>query len=110
MAELPAGWVTFLLTDIEGSTQLFHHLGDRYPPLLERHDRLLRDVWEQSGGVEFKSEGDALLVAFGSAADAFTAAVAAQGRLAGEPWPRDAVFKVRMGIHAGIAYPRNGDY
>ena len=110
MAVLPSGSVTFLLTDIEGSTPLLRRLGDRYLPLLDRHHQILRDVWERHGGVEFKSEGDALLVVFESAAAACEAAVDGQERLAGEPWPADAPIKVRMGIHTGIAYPRHGDY
>ena len=107
---LPSGSVTFLLTDIEGSTPLLRRLGDRYLPLLDRHHQILRHVWERYGGVEFKSEGDALLVVFESAAAACEAAVDGQERLAGEPWPADTPIKVRMGIHTGIAYPRHGDY
>lgn len=107
---LPSGSVTFLFTDIEGSTQLFRRLGDRYEALLDRHNHLLRSTWDEHRGVEFKSEGDALLVAFASAADAFVAAVDAQDRLRAEAWPEDASVRVRMGLHTGIAYPRDGDY
>ncbi len=108
--ELPAGLVTFLLTDIEGSTRLFRRLGDRWPPLLDLHNEALRTAVDEHGGVEFKSEGDALLVAFGSAAAAFEAAVDAQARLRVVEWPVDAVVKVRMGLHTGLAHPRDGDY
>ena len=110
VAELPSGSVTFLLTDIEGSTRLFRRLGDQYPPLLEQHNRVLRSALTDHGGVEFKSEGDALLVAFDSAAGAFEAAVDAQRRIRAEPWPPDAPIRVRMGLHTGIAYPHDGDY
>ena len=61
-------------------------------------------------GVEFKSEGDALLIAFGSARDGLAAAVDAQARLRAEAWPDDGVIRVRMGLHTGIAFPRDGDY
>src|SRR5262245_34540689 len=69
VVQLPSGSVTFLLTDIEGSTPLLRRLGERFLPLLERHEQLLRKVWDEHRGVEFKSEGDALLVAFESAAN-----------------------------------------
>jgi predicted ATPase/class 3 adenylate cyclase len=107
---LPSGMVTFLLTDIEGSTKLFRRLGEGWPVVLERHHQMVRTACADHGGVEFKSEGDALLVAFESAADAFVAAVDAQGLLAAETWPVGAEVRVRMGLHAGIAFPRDGDY
>ncbi len=84
----PTGLVTFLLTDIEGSTRMFRRLGDGWPAVLERHDELLTDVFGRHGGVVFKSEGDALLLAFESAAAATRAAVEAQRRLSGERSPR----------------------
>ena len=108
--ELPSGSVTFLLTDIEGSTPLLKRLGDRYEALLDRHNQVLREAWADHGGAEFKAEGDALLVAFGSAGAAFEAAVEGQRRLRSESWPPDAPIRVRMGLHTGIAFPRNGDY
>jgi predicted ATPase/class 3 adenylate cyclase len=107
---MPSGLVTFLLTDIEGSTRLFRRLGDGWPPLLDRHHELVRSAVDAHGGAEFKSEGDALLVAFPSAAAAFAAAVEAQANLAREAWPSEALVRVRMGLHTGIAYPRRGDY
>jgi len=107
---LPSGSVTFLLTDIEGSTPLLKRLGERYEPLLERHHHLLRTAWADHGGAEFKAEGDALLVAFDSADAAFRAAVDGQRRLRSESWPPDAPIRVRMGLHTGIAYARDGDY
>ncbi len=108
--ELPAGLVTFLLTDVEGSTRLFRRLGEAWPALLDRHLVLLRGACRTRGGGEFKSEGDALLFAFDDAGAALTAAVEAQAALEAEPWPEDAVIRVRMGLHSGIAYPRDGDY
>jgi predicted ATPase len=107
---LPSGLVTFVLTDIEGSTHLFRQLGELYPPLLERHNYLLRDVWAAHRGAEVGTEGDAFLVAFASAADAFAACAAGQRALAAERWPSDASIRVRMGVHTGIAFPRDGDY
>ena len=109
-AELPSGLVTFVFTDIEGSTRLFRRLADGYPPLLERHNAILRDQWSRHRGVEVKTDGDSFLVAFASAADAFAASVGAQRALSMEAWPSGATVRVRMGIHAGIAYPRGNDY
>ncbi len=103
---LPSGFVTFLFTDIEGSTRLFRQLGDGYVPLLERHHELLREVWSEHRGVEVKTEGDAFLVAFGDPGDAVAAAASAQQALAAEKLP----LRVRMGIHSGLASPRDGDY
>jgi predicted ATPase/class 3 adenylate cyclase len=107
---LPAGMVTFVFTDIEGSTRLFRRLGDAYPPVLERHNALLREAWATNHGVEVKTEGDAFFVAFGSASDAVAACVQGQRLLGAEPWPKDVGLRVRMGIHTGLAAPRNGDY
>jgi len=73
--ELPRGLVTFLFTDIEGSTRLFRSLGDGYIGVLERHHELLRAAWLAHRGVEVKTEGDAFFVAFASPLDAIAAAV-----------------------------------
>jgi predicted ATPase/class 3 adenylate cyclase len=108
--DLPSGLVTFVLTDIEGSTRLLKQLGEGYPPLLERHRELLRSAWDKHGGVEVKTEGDGCIVAFSSAADALQACVAAQQALGSEPWPANAAVRVRMGTHTGVAFPRHGDY
>lgn len=107
---LPAGDVTFLFSDVEGSTRLFRAIGARYPPLLERHGELLRAAWTRHGGVEVSTEGDAFFVAVDDAESAIAAAVDAQHSLSAEPWPPDAVFRVRIGIHSGMAAPRHGDY
>ena len=107
---LPAGKVTFVFTDIEESTRLFHRVGDRYPLLLERHRRILRDAWAAHGGAEVRTEGDAFFVAFGDASAALAACAAGQAALSAEPWPEDAVIRVRIGVHSGLAYPHDGDY
>ena len=109
-ATLPSGLVTFVLTDIEGSTKMFRRLGDGYPPLLETHNSLLREQWAAHGGAEVKTVGDAFIVAFESAADAMAASVAAQRAMTGHQWPPDGVMRIRVGVHAGMAFARDGDY
>jgi predicted ATPase/class 3 adenylate cyclase len=93
--ELPTGTVTFLFTDVEGSTRLLHELGDGYADVLAEHRRALRKAFAGHGGVEVDTQGDALFVAFAKASDALNAA--AQGRKALIPGP----VKVRMGLHTG---------
>src|SRR5919202_796630 len=95
---LPTGTVTFVMTDIEGSTRLLQALGDRYPQLLGEHYRLLREAFG-SAGVEVRSEGDALFYAFADAPSAVRAALEGQRRLTQHRWPPDAPVRVRMGIH-----------
>lgn len=107
---LPSGIVAFVFSDIEGSTRLFRRLGDGYVPILERHNELLRKAWAAHGGVEVKNEGDGFFVAFPTADGALHACVEAQHLLAAEAWPRDVDLRVRMGVHAGLAYPRGDDY
>ena len=98
----PVGTVTFLLTDIEGSTRLAQALrGDRWTALLGRHRELIRTAIAASGGHEEKTEGDGFLAVFERAPGAVEAAVAAQRSLAAEPWPGEAPIGVRMGIHTG---------
>lgn len=101
MVEFPRGTVTFLFTDIEGSTRLLQSLGECYPELLSKHNELLRSKCRDAGGVEVGSDGDALFFAFGRATDALSAAVAAQRAIAAHPWPRSSSPRVRMGIHTG---------
>jgi predicted ATPase len=91
----PTGTVTFLFTDIEGSTRLLQELGDAYADVLAEHHRLLRDVWARHRGVEVDTAGDAFFVAFARASDAVAAAREAQGALASGP------VRVRMGLHTG---------
>jgi class 3 adenylate cyclase len=101
MAERPTGTVTFLFTDIEGSTRLLQQLRDRYDDVLSTHARLLREAVEQFDGHEIDTQGDAFFVAFARARDAVAAAVAAQRALTAEPWPDGVSVRVRMGIHTG---------
>jgi predicted ATPase/class 3 adenylate cyclase len=94
MAELPSGTVTFLFTDIEGSTRLLHELGDGYAAALAEHRRVLREIFERHDGTEVDTQGDAFFVAFARASDALAAAAAAQAALTGP-------VRVRIGIHTG---------
>jgi class 3 adenylate cyclase len=94
--ELPSGTVTFLFTDVEGSTRLLHELGpDRYAVTLAEHRRIVREAFGARGGVEVDTQGDAFFVAFPSATGALEAARAITDGLAGGP------IKVRMGLHTG---------
>jgi predicted ATPase/class 3 adenylate cyclase len=95
MRDLPSGTVTFLFTDIEGSTRLLHELGDAYADALAEHRRLLRAAFARHGGVEVDTQGDAFFVAFARATDALAAAAEGQRALAGGP------IRVRMGLHTG---------
>ena len=95
MRELPSGTVTFLFTDIEGSTKLLHELGDAYAEALAEHRRVLRSAFAAHGGAEVDTQGDAFFVAFARAADALAAAREGQASLAEGP------IRVRMGIHTG---------
>jgi predicted ATPase/class 3 adenylate cyclase len=108
---LPAGTVTFLFTDIEGSTALITRLGSAYEELLEVHRGILRAAFEAAGGVEVQTEGDAFFVVFASAGAAAAACIAAQRGLSTYPWPTDSPVRVRMGLHTGEATPTmDGDY
>jgi class 3 adenylate cyclase len=110
MTELPAGTVTFLFTDIEGSTRLLHELGDGYADVLRDHRRLLREAFEQYGGREVDTQGDSFFVAFGDAGDAAAAAAAAQRALAAHRWPGSSELRVRMGLHTGEPLLADGHY
>jgi class 3 adenylate cyclase/WD40 repeat protein len=101
MSGLPSGTVTFLFTDIEGSTHLLRRLGERYVEVLGRHDRLVRAACAGHGGREVNTQGDAFFVAFMRAGDAVAAAVRVQRALAAEHWPEGASVRVRMGLHTG---------
>jgi peptide/nickel transport system substrate-binding protein len=100
--ELPIGTVTFLFTDIEGSTQLLKQLGgERYGEALADHQVILREAFTEHGGHEIDTQGDSFFVAFRRAKDAVSAAIACQRRLANHAWPDDTELRVRMGIHTG---------
>ena len=99
--ELPVGTVTFLFTDIEGSTQLLKRLRDRYGEALDDHQRILRRAFVENGGHEIDTQGDSFFVAFRRAKDAVSAAIAGQRGLAEHAWPDDDELRVRMGIHTG---------
>ena len=103
MRGLPTGTVTFLFTDIEGSTLLVRELGDGWPALLARHGAIMRAAIEAHGGVEVGTEGDSFFAAFTSVAGAVATAVDAQRALAEEPWPEGGQIRVRMGMHTGEA-------
>ncbi len=108
---LPSGQVTFLFTDIEGSTRLARMLGEGYRPMLAAHRRIMRAIFLRCDGVEMLTEGDSFFVAFADAAAALTACGEAQRALAGHEWPtRAARPRVRMGLHTGYAVPFAGEY
>lgn len=99
--DLPTGTVTFLFSDIEGSTRLLGQLGERYPALLETHQRLLRSAFGAGEGREVSTEGDSMFFVFPSAPQAVAAAVEAQRALRTHDWPEDGVIRVRVGLHTG---------
>jgi class 3 adenylate cyclase len=110
MHALPRGTVTFLFTDVHGSTELVKKLGERYGAALAAHQRLLRATFVEHAGNEIDTQGDAFFVAFGGARDAVGAAVAAQRALAGYAWGEDGPVSVRMGLHTGETYLDEGRY
>jgi DNA-binding SARP family transcriptional activator len=110
LAELPSGAVTFLFTDIEGSTALLKQLRERYADVLADHASLLRAAFSRHSGHEIDTQGDSFFVAFQSARDALLAAVTAQRSLAEHDWPGGADIRVRMGIHTGHAEVAAGRY
>ena len=102
MSLLPSGTVTFLFTDIEGSTKLAQAHPDKMPALLARHHEILKQSIEAQNGHVFQIIGDAFCAAFHTAPEAFNAALAAQQALVCEPW-EPAPIQVRMGLHTGAA-------
>jgi len=109
--DLPSGLVTFMFTDIEGSTRLARMLGEDYGRVLNAHRGVVRAALSNYAGAELFTEGDSFFVAFGDAAAAVSACVAAQRALAAYPWPSaDAAPRVRMGLHTGWATPVAGEY
>ncbi|MDQ3875597.1 MAG: AAA family ATPase, partial [Actinomycetota bacterium] len=104
MSELPTGTVTFLFTDVEGSTRLLKQLGPAgFSEALAAHNRLLRAEFARAGGIETHHQGDSFVVVFRSAGAALAAAVGAQRALAAYEWPPEAAMRVRMGLHTGEA-------
>src|SRR5919197_6377520 len=101
MPDLPSGTVTFLFTDIEGSTRLLQELGDKYAALLEDHNRLLHEICESHHGTVVDIHGDSFFVAFSRALDAINAVVQCQRSLASHSWPDGVQVRVRMGLHTG---------
>src|SRR5437870_611901 len=110
MAELPTGTVTFLFTDIEGSTRLLQELGDRYAGVRDEHAAIVRRAIAEGGGVEVGTQGDSFFVAFSSPVGALRAAVAAQQGLAAHDWSHGARVRARMGLHTGEGVPGGDDY
>ena len=106
----PSGIVTFLFTDIEGSTRLWQVDEAAMRVALSHHDELLRKTVADQDGVVFSSMGDGIAAAFSSASAAVAAALIAQQLLAAETWPTATPIRVRMGIHTGEADARDGDY
>ena len=110
MGNLPSGTVTFLFTDIEGSTKLAQSLGDKWETLRARHHEILKSAIESNNGYVFQIIGDAFCAAFHRADDALKAAIRSQTKLHKENWSETPI-KVRMGIHTGKAdIQPNGQY
>src|SRR5439155_20786872 len=111
MAERPSGTVTFLFTDIEGSTRLLGELGaEGYGTALEDHRRIVRGAIGRHDGHEVDTQGDSFLFAFRPAADAVLAAEEAQRDLAAHAWPENLPIRVRMGIHTADVNDSTGHY
>src|SRR5713101_727935 len=99
--DLPAGTITLLFTDIEGSTLLLQHVGEQYSHVLAQCRQLLHAAFQPFDGHEVDTQGDAFFFAFARATDAVSAAVAAQRNLASHTWPEGAAVRVRMGCTPG---------
>jgi predicted ATPase/class 3 adenylate cyclase len=110
MTDLPTGTVTFLFTDIEGSTGLVQALGDRYPAVLDEHAAIVRRAVAEAGGIEVSTHGDAFFVVFASPAGAVRAAAAAQRGLAAHDWSPGPPVRVRVGVHTGEGTLGGDDY
>ena len=106
----PAGTVTLMFTDIEGSTRLLAALGERYAEALADHRRILRAAIAEHGGYEVNTQGDAFFVAFADGVPALRSAVAIQRALAGHRWPDGASLRVRIGLHTGSPVPSGEGY
>ncbi len=111
-AQLPSGVVSFLLTDVEGSTGLWDEHPDAMAAALQRHDEIIGGVVTSAGGLVLKArgEGDSTFSVFTRATDALAAALTAQRALVSEAWLEPARLSVRMAVHTGEAFERDGDY
>ena len=109
-ARLPIGTVTFVFTDIQGSTRVLQRIGEAYGNLLATHNQLLRQAIAIGGGVEVQTEGDGFFAAFASATGAIGAAVHAQRAVSNQRWPEGEVIRVRMGVHTGEGILSDGQY
>jgi class 3 adenylate cyclase len=101
MSALPRGTVTFMFTDIEGSTQLLKQLGERYRDVLTEHRRLVRETFTAADGVEIDTQGDAFFFVFPRARDAVQAAVEVQRAHGAAEWPEQSSVRIRIGLHTG---------
>lgn len=110
MSEMPSGTVTFLFTDLDGSTRLWEQHPGAMKAALARHDEILREAIGRRGGHVVKTTGDGFHAVFTTAHDAIGAAAAAQRVLTSEQWAETGALKVRMGVHTGTAELRDGDY
>src|SRR5918998_1357397 len=112
MADLPTGTVTFLFSDIEGSTLLWEQHRDAMRQALVQHDMLVEQIVAEHQGhvVRPRGEGDSRFAVFARATDAVAAAAALQQALNAEPWPLTTLLRVRMALHTGEADLREGDY
>ncbi len=110
MSTRPSGTVTFLFTDIEGSTRMWEEHGAAMPVALEKHDQILRKAIEVADGYVFTTAGDAFSAAFTDPSAALTAAVSAQQALDSAEWGDLGSLRVRMALHTGVAHEREGDY
>jgi predicted ATPase/class 3 adenylate cyclase len=106
----PSGTITFLFTDIEGSTRLLDALGNRWGEVLDEHRRLLRAAFVEGDGYEVDTQGDSFFVAFSRASDAAAAAVSGQRALLANSWPEGTELRVRMGLHTGEPTAADGRY
>ena len=106
----PSGLLTFLFTDIEGSTAAWEAAPTTMPSVLARHDSLLRESFDDHSGFVFATGGDGFAVAFSRVSDAIGSATVAQRAIRAEPWPGEVDIKVRMGMHTGEADERDHDY
>ena len=110
MDERPSGTVTFLFTDIEGSTSAWDRHGSAMDRAQARHDEIIRSTVSRHGGYVFSTAGDGVGAAFSTVVEAAAAALGAQRAFAEEPWPQPVTVRVRMGLHTGTAVERDGDY